>query len=409
MPQIAIAPLENGLNLHQPGCCNATGVRVAMFSGNYNYVRDGANNALNRLAGYLLDEGAALRVYSPTASRPAFAPVGDLVSVPSVAFPGRPDYRLALGLNRTIRRDIEAFAPTIFHLSAPDILGRRAQRFARELGVPLLASLHTRFETYFDYYGLGFVRRSVERYLKRFYSDCDLVLVPSGCAAELLDDWGLGNRIRIWNRGVDHTLFSPSRRDMEWRRAQGFSDDEAVLLFFGRLVVEKGTETFAKVVAQLRMRGLKVRPLVVGDGPAHASFAAQLGQSVFLGHIEGANLARAVASADILLNPSVTEAFGNVNLEAMASGVAVVSADVPSARALITHSQDGLLVPADDIAAFADALDMLVRNDLMRHTLGRAAKVRAEHFEWPTILPAVLQAYRELGGLTDIPAAIAAE
>src|SRR5690349_14273103 len=122
-----------------------SGLRLALFSGNYNYTRDGANQALNRLVGHLLEAGAAVRIYSPT---------GDLVAVPSAPLPGRGDYRAALPLPRRLRRDIAAFAPTLVHLSAPDLLGCQAQRIARQLGATVVSSLHTRFETYLSYYRL---------------------------------------------------------------------------------------------------------------------------------------------------------------------------------------------------------------------------------------------------------------
>ena len=112
-------------------------LRIALFSGNYNYVRDGANQALNRLVEYLLRKGAAVRIYSPTTATPAFAPTGDLVSVPSRPFPGnRAEYRFSTGLPRSVRDDIAAFGPTVFHVSSPDILGHRALTYARKRGIP---------------------------------------------------------------------------------------------------------------------------------------------------------------------------------------------------------------------------------------------------------------------------------
>lgn len=373
----------------------AAGLRVALFSGNYNCVRDGANKALNRLVAYLLERGAAVRVYSPTAPEPAFQPTGDLVPVPSIAIPRRPEYRLALGLPKSIQNDIRAFAPNLFHLSAPDILGTKAQRFARELGVPVVTSLHTRFETYFDYYGLGFVRPWVERHLERFYAGSDFVLVPNEALAEDLEDDGLTqDRVRIWGRGVDRALFSPDRRNPAWRRSQGFADDEPIILFFGRLVREKGLDTFEAVVGELRRRGRRVRPLVVGAGPAGDALAERIGEAVFTGHLEGPRLARAVASADILINPSVTEAFGNVNLEAMASGLAIVSADVNSAQALLEDGSSGMLVPPTDSLAYADAVETLMDDPRRRRLLGDAAVRASAGHEWPAVLESVLETYR---------------
>src|SRR5436305_1991642 len=143
--------------------------RVALFSGNYNYTRDGANQSLNLLVGHLLDRGVAVRVYSPTSKTPAFPPVGDLVDVPSFPMPFRADYKLARGLPASVRADLEAFAPNVVHVSAPEFLGHAAVRWAHETGVASLASVHTRFETYPAYYGIGFMERPIIRLLTRFY------------------------------------------------------------------------------------------------------------------------------------------------------------------------------------------------------------------------------------------------
>ena len=125
-------------------------IRVALFSGNYNYVRDGANQALNRLVGYLLRQGVKVRVYSPTTDTPAFEPTGDVVSIPSVPVPGRPEYRIGLGLSAEVRRDLEEFAPNLVQISAPDVIGHRAVTWARQRKIPIVASVHTRFDTYLE-------------------------------------------------------------------------------------------------------------------------------------------------------------------------------------------------------------------------------------------------------------------
>ena len=374
----------------------AAGLRVALFSGNYNYTRDGANKALNRLVGHLLDHGAAVRVYSPTGRRPAFDPIGDLVSVPSIAIPGRAEFRLALGLPRKIADDVRSFAPNVIHVSAPDWLGTGAQRLAREIGVPIVASMHTRFETYLDFYGLRGLRRWAVRRQRDFYCASDRVLAPNGASKKDLRAMGVpAKRIGIWSRGVEHDLFNPARRDPAWRRELGYSSEDIVLLFFGRIVREKGTTCFIETVRELRRRGLAVRPLIVGDGPARGEMEAQVGEAVFLGHLDGEELGRAIASADILLNPSLTEAFGNVNLEAMAAGVCVVTANVGSSSAIITHGRDGYLIGAD-AKSFADAIQKLASDSITRRRIGRNATVTAESYQWSEVLDDVVRTYRDL-------------
>ena len=379
----------------QPPALSAEGLRIALFSGNYNCVRDGANRALNRLVAHLLNRGAAVRVYSPTAHVPAFAPAGDLVSTPSIGFPGRPEYRLSTGFPAAIRADIETFAPTHVHLSCPDYLGGRAQRFAKSLGLPVVASMHTRFETYPAYYGLGFVTPAIKHRLRTFYSRSDYVLAPNRAMAESLREYGVeDDRVHIWGRGVEHGQFTPARRSDAWRRTLGYSRDDIALLFFGRLVQEKGLDTFVATVKALQSRGHDVRPLIVGEGPARAWLEAHLPEAVFTGHLDGDALGRAVASADMLVNPSITEAFGNVNLEAMAAGLAVVSADVGSAQALIENGRSGLLVPPRDVDAYAEAVESLIRSPLRRRSLGLAAVSASMSYNWPDILDSVIGVYR---------------
>ena len=132
-------------------------LRVAIFSGNYNYVRDGANQALNRLADYLLRMGAQVRVYSPTVKNPAFEPKGDLVHIPYLPIPGRSEYKLGFAIPPRVRRDLRRFAPNILHVASPEILGHRAVSLAHDWDLPVVASVHTRFETYPRYYGLAFL------------------------------------------------------------------------------------------------------------------------------------------------------------------------------------------------------------------------------------------------------------
>jgi phosphatidylinositol alpha 1,6-mannosyltransferase len=367
-------------------------LRVALFSGNYNYLREGANQALNRLVGYLESAGHCVRVYSPVTDTPAFPPQGTLVPVPSIALPVRTEFRLALGLPRSIRHDVEQFAPDLIHVSTPDILDTRAQTLAKRLKVPIVASMHTRFETYFEHYGLGWLRPLAEAHLRRFYRRADCVLAPTPGLVEEMKHLRSDDRVVLWSRGVDRELFSPSRRDLGWRRAQGWADDDVVLLFFGRLVLEKGVDTFVEVARSLRRDGHEVRPLVVGAGPAAGRMSALEG-AVFTGHLQGAELARAIASADVMISPSTTEAFGNVVLEAMASGLAVISADAPSARALIDDGRNGILCAPDRPQDYALAAAFLIEAADERRRISAAARMASGAYSWADASTAAEQAY----------------
>ena len=274
---------------------DASGLRIALFSGNYNYVRDGANQALNRFVGYLLRQGAAVRVYSPTTDTPAFAPAGDLISTPSVPVPGRKEYRIPYAMSARVRRDLKAFAPNLIHLSSPDPLGHRALSWARQNGLPTVASVHTRFETYPRYYGLAFLEPVIEGILRRFYRRCDAIVAPSESMAQLLREQRMSYDVGIWTRGIDREIFNPGRRDLDWRRSIGISDDMPAIGFIGRLVMEKGLDVFSDTIDQLATRQVAHKVLVVGEGPAQGWFEARLPDAVFAGFQAGADLGRAVA------------------------------------------------------------------------------------------------------------------
>ncbi len=375
----------------------AAGLRIALFSGNYNYVRDGANQALNRLAGYLLQEGAALRVYSPTVAEPAFPATGDLIDVPALPMPfGRGEYKLARGLPTAIRADIAAFAPNCLHVSSPDVLCHRVVTMGRDQGIPVVASVHTLFETYPAYYGLGFMEAPLVAILRRFYNRCDALVAPTPEIADRLAGQGITRPVNVWSRGVEHGRFNPARRSNDWRRSLGFGDEELVIGFLGRLVLEKGLDVFADVCAELRRRDVPFRVLVIGDGPAKDQFATEVPGLIFAGFQMGDDLGRAVASMDILLNPSVTETFGNVTLEAMAAGVPVVAANATGARTLVADGVTGRLVPPRDIAAYADAIAAFAADPSLRRAAGQAGHQAAKAYEWDAVNQKVVDTYQQV-------------
>ncbi|RPF72089.1 glycosyltransferase family 4 protein [Aurantiacibacter spongiae] len=371
-------------------------LRVALFSGNYNYVRDGANQALNRLVDYLLRQGATVRVYSPKVDNPAFEPAGDLVGLPNMPIPGRSEYRMSLALGAAAKRDLEGFAPNVLHVSSPDIAGHRAVGWARERNIPVLGSVHTRFETYPRYYRMGFLEPLMVRMLRRFYRRCDALVVPSESMAAVLREQGMNDDIAIWARGVDRDIFSPASRDEDWRRRHNIDGDDVAVGFLGRLVLEKGLDVFAETVGLLKQRGVPHKVLVVGEGPARDFFAQAVPDAIFTGFKGGADLGRAVASMDMLLNPSVTETFGNVTLEAMACGIPVVAARATGSTSLVEDRVTGRLVEPGDTEAFADAVAAYIRDPATREAHGAAGERRARDFSWDAINKAVADAYLRL-------------
>lgn len=380
---------------------DVTDLRIALFSGNYNYTRDGANQALNRLVGSLLAKGAQVRVYSPKVREPDFEPTGELIGTPSIGMPmGRSEYRIPMGLGRKVRRDLAKFAPNIVHLSSPDPSGHAALRWAQNHDVPVMASVHTRFETYPRYYKMGFLEPIIVRMLRRFYNRCDALVAPSQSMIDELLTKDMHDDIGLWSRGVDRTVFSSEKRDLGWRRNLGLADDDVAVMFLGRLVMEKGLDVFAETIVQLRKRQVPHKVLVIGDGPARSWFQEALPGGIFAGFITGADLGQALASGDVFFNPSITETFGNVTLEAMASGLPVIAAGATGASSLVRDGETGRLVPlkdgVPDSEGLAEAIAPYCTDVSLRRKHGQAGEERSREYSWEAINQVVADTYIRL-------------
>jgi glycosyltransferase involved in cell wall biosynthesis len=198
----------------------------------------------------------------------------------------------------------------------------------------------------------------------------------------------------IWSRGIDREQFNPEQRSLEWRRSVGIADDEMVIAFLGRVVMEKGLDVFSDAIHAFAAHGLKHRVLVIGEGPARPWFAEQLPDAMFTGELTGEALSRALASADVFFNPSMTEAFGNVTLEAMACALPVLAAVATGATNLVRDGVTGTLVDGSDASEFAEALAAYARDPARRRRHGQAGLKVAKTMDWDRINSAVIRAYR---------------
>lgn len=371
-------------------------LRVALFTGNYNYIKDGVALTLNRLVAFLLKRGIPVLIFAPVGEKPAFESVGELVALPSVAIPTRKEYRIALGLPSAARQRLKDFKPTLFHIAVPDIAGYQALRLAEQWGVPVVASYHTRYDTYLRFYGLGLLEKLGQRYLLNFYNRVRRVYPPSESMAQIIRDDGQSSHVEVWARGVDAELFSPVKRDMAWRRSVGIGDKEIAVSFVGRLVKEKNIAIVVRVLQALASQGLRIRPLIVGNGPEMAATIAGLPTGVFPGFLHGEDLARAYASSDIFFFPSESETFGNVTLEAMASGVPAVNANASGSNSLVADAVTGYLVSARDETLLAARIAALAKDAGLRQRMGAAARQRAMQFSWDAILSGLVASYGQV-------------
>jgi glycosyltransferase involved in cell wall biosynthesis len=373
-------------------------LRVALVTGSYNYIQDGVALTLNRMVGFLRSRGVEVLVFAPVGKVPAFAHQGQIVPVPSIPAPGRGEYRAALGLPRRPRERLLAFAPDILHIATPDLLGHAALRLGHRMGWPIVASYHTRYETYLKYYGLDALTPLLGGIIRAFYGACAEIFVPSPSMVEALRADGVTGEFRLWPRGVDTDLFSPTRRSPVWRAQRGFAPDEVVVAFVGRLVKEKRIESVARVLARLHAADVPHRALIVGDGPERAWLERQIPGARFEGFLTGEALATAYASADVFFFPSDTETFGNVTLEAMASGLPAVCADATGSRSLVDPGTTGYLADVGDEAAMFEAIGRLAVDGDLRRRMGEAARARSLLYSWDEAMSGLLARYEALAG-----------
>lgn len=388
------------VTVHPP----VSGRRIALFAGAYNHISDGVALTLNRLVRYLEERGAKVLIFAPTTNRPpALQHSGTLVSVPSIPVPGRSDYRLTVGVSRKGWSRLEAFEPDLVHIATPDYAGAQALKWAKARQIPVVSSYHTHFASYLKYfasynplYRMDFLEDTAWRYGRWFYSQVEHVYVPSPSIGNELRSHGITEGLRIWARGVDADQFSPIHRSQTWRSKQGFCETDVVVTYVGRLVWEKNLDVFATVVEKLTALNIPHKSMVVGDGPARERLGGRLKDTVFTGPLQGEELASAYASSEIFLFPSDTETFGNVTLEAMASGLPTVCANASGSDLLVLNGRTGYLAPSQNSSAFLSSVRRLIEDPNLRQKLGLAARTRAVAFEWKNIMGHLAGYYKEI-------------
>jgi len=300
---------------------------------------------------------------------------------------------------REVIGEAERLRPDIVHVATPGPVGLAGLAVARLLDLPLVGSYHTELGPYALHLTKDLVvADALETYVHWFYRQCATVLAPTHAVADELGGRGYTNRIAVWGRGVDTRRFSPKRLDPALRsRLLGAGD--TLLLSVGRVSEEKRIRVLLEAFERLRPALPALRLAIVGDGPARDLLERTAGRNVtFLGELRGDSLARVYASADVFCFPSTTDTFGQVILEASASGLPVVAAAAGGAPELVRHLETGLLVPPDDVTALAEALHLLAGDPLLRRKLGTAGLAAARERTWDKSFAELRQAYADVAG-----------
>lgn len=372
-------------------------MKVAIFTGNYNHIRDGVSLTLNRMVAFLIKNGVQVLVFGPTIQHPVIDHEGDFVAVPSTRLPGRSEYRVSRSFPVSAQNKLREFNPDIVHIATPDLLGFKALKWAIRNGKPIVSSYHTHFSSYLKYYNLSILEPLLWKYLCWFYEKCEHVYVPSQSMADLLIERNIKSDLKIWARGIDHERFNPDHRDEIWRKKCGFEPDDIVITFVSRLVWEKNLEIFADVLNKLGKKYSRVKAMIVGDGPAMSELKERMPDAFYAGFLTGEELSKAYASSEIFFFPSDTETFGNVTLEAMASGLPAVVADATGSRSLVNHGKNGYVVPVESIDNFYKFIEKLIVDEGLRTSMSNAAITKANEYQWDAVNGYLLSYYKEIG------------
>lgn len=305
-----------------------------------------------------------------------------------VSIPRYSGLKMGLPAKSALLRLWQSKRPDIVHIATEGPLGWSALAAANKLKIPVATDFHTNFHAYTQHYGLGLLRRPVASYLRKFHNKARLTMVPTHSLRDELHRYGYRN-LAVVSRGVDTTLFNRTRRSDELRRQWGAkTPEQLVALYVGRLAPEKNLALVIDSFVRIQSHQPNAKLVLVGDGPERAPLQSRHPSHVFAGMRSGVDLAQHYASADLFLFPSTTETYGNVTLEAMASGLAVVAYDYAAARELIKHGTNGLLAPFDQASQFTALAERLAAAPDEISQLGNNARGTAETIGWEKVYDA---------------------
>ena len=345
---------------------------------------NGVALTLAHLVKGLLSQGhsvSLVRPYQHRSDRGGGHQDSNVTLVRGLPIPGYRGLQFGLPACGVLCRSWERSRPDAVYVATEGPLGWSAIRVALRLGIPALSGFHTNYHSYSGHYRLGCLQDLIFRYLRRFHNRSTGTLVATADLRERLQVLGFKN-VSTLGRGVDNELFAPQRRSTELRRQWGVSENDLTVLYVGRIAPEKNVKLAVDAYRAMKQQNGSVKFVVVGNGPACSSLQRENADVIFCGLHTGEQLAKHYASADVFLFPSETETFGNVTLEAMASGLAVIAYDYAAAKMHIRHDETGVLVPYGNSEAFVGSAARLVSDRLSLGRIRRQAREYISSIEW---------------------------
>jgi glycosyltransferase involved in cell wall biosynthesis len=363
------------------------GLRIALVTETYPPEINGVAMTLQRMVQGLLARGHRVQLIRPrqgAEDAPAATPEFVELLTRGCALPKYDGLRFGLPAGANLRLEWKSIRPDLVHVATEGPLGWSAVSSARRLGIPVTSDFHTNFDHYSKHYGLGLLRHPVTAYLRRFHNRSARTFVPTAEIAADLEARGY-KRLSVVARGVDTALYAPSRRQASLRASWGVDDGAPVVLYVGRLAAEKNLPLVVRSFAKIAERVPAARMVFVGDGPMREELRRLMPQAIFAGMRTGVDLAEHYASADVFVFPSLTETFGNVTLEALASGLAVVACRMAAAAEVIIEGDNGLAAAPGDERGFIERAVRVAADRDLRARFGVRARESACGLDWEAV------------------------
>lgn len=332
----------------------------------------------------------------------------ECLKIPSITLPVNASYTMALPvlIKTEIKEKLNTFLPDVIHIATPSLLGNFALKYAQRNFLPVLSIYHTHFISYIDYYLkhtpflINKVKQLVAESHKTFYNQCDTIYIPSETIKDELTLMGIEvPRMKLWKRGMDTQLFSPKHRNPELLR-QLTGNNDPTIFFASRLVWEKNLETLFAIYNTLQEQNIKVNFVIAGDGTAKTACEASMKNAIFLGKVDHKTLAVLYASATIFLFPSISETYGNVVLEAMASGLPCIIADGGGSRDSIEQGINGFKCSPYLAKDFAEKIVILLNDRQLRNQFIEKGLQQSKAFNWSEL---AIEYFNDLKALSEVP------
>lgn len=365
-------------------------LRVAMVTETYPPEINGVSLSVAQMVRCLRERGHSIQLVRPRQNTPvptalAMSPSEDEFLVRGMVIPRYSHLQMGLPAKRSLERLWLQRRPDVVHIATEGPLGWSALKAALKLRIPVSTDFRTNFDAYSAHYGLGWLRRPIAGYLRKFHNQGAFTTVPTIESCTLLEESGF-ERLQIVPRGIDTQQFHPNLRSEELRKHWGARSGQTVVLHVGRLAPEKNLDLLARTLTHIAAHAPDVIQVVVGDGPASHKLAQACPQARMVGSLRGSALCAAYASADVFLFPSVTETYGNVTPEALASGLALLAFRHAAAAELIVDGFNGVCVEVDSPELFVQKALALVRDPIGIAQLRKNARASIEARDWHSVV-----------------------